>query len=75
LEAVEKPQAPHLLDQGYNGLAPYSATVGISEVREFGQIDVPGFTGDLHTRPAAYGSPEAVRPRNLYEAQRGVRVR
>ncbi|MGW7092568.1 glycosyl hydrolase family 28-related protein [Streptomyces sp. NPDC054874] len=58
-----------------DGLAPYSATVGISEVREFGQIDVPDFTGDLHTRLEAYGSPESVRPANLYEAQRGVRLR
>ncbi|MFJ7086268.1 glycosyl hydrolase family 28-related protein [Streptomyces griseus] len=58
-----------------DGLAPYSATVGINEVREFGQIDVPDFTGDLHTRLEAYGSPEAVRPVNLYEAQRAVRLR
>lgn len=53
-----------------DGLAPYSATVGIDEVREFDQIDVPDFTGDLHTRLELYGSAEAVRPRNLYEAQR-----
>ncbi|WP_065482850.1 glycosyl hydrolase family 28-related protein [Streptomyces sp. PTY087I2] len=58
-----------------DGLAPYSATVGINEVREFGQIDVPDFTGDLHTRLETYGSPETVRPANLYEAQRGVRLR
>ncbi|MFH9582232.1 glycosyl hydrolase family 28-related protein [Streptomyces globisporus] len=58
-----------------DGLAPYSATVGINEVREFGQIDVPDFTGDLRTRLEAYGSPETVRPANLYEAQRGVRLR
>ncbi|MFI9025421.1 glycosyl hydrolase family 28-related protein [Streptomyces sp. NPDC053560] len=56
-----------------DGLAPYSATVGISPVREFDQIDVPDFTGDLHSRLEAYGSPEAVRPRNLYEAQRRLR--
>ncbi|MET9436279.1 glycosyl hydrolase family 28-related protein [Streptomyces sp. NPDC006551] len=54
-------------------VAPYSASVGISEVREFDQIDVPDFTGDLHARVEAYGSPGAVRPRNLYEAQRNVR--
>ncbi|MFJ8664226.1 glycosyl hydrolase family 28-related protein [Streptomyces sp. NPDC093600] len=54
-------------------VAPYSATVGISEVREFDQIDVPDFTGDPHARVEAYGSPGAVRPRNLYEAQRKVR--
>jgi hypothetical protein len=53
-----------------DGLAPYSATVGIDEVREFDQIDVPDFTGDLHTRLELYGRPDAVRPRNLYEAQR-----
>ncbi|MFD9428021.1 MULTISPECIES: glycoside hydrolase family 55 protein [unclassified Streptomyces] len=53
-----------------DGLAPYSATVGISEVSEFDQIDVPDFTGDLHTRLEGYGGPESVRPRNLYEAQR-----
>ena len=53
-----------------DGLAPYSATVGIDEVREFDQIDVPDFTGDLHTRLELYGSSGAVRPRNLYEAQR-----
>ncbi|MFD8642294.1 glycosyl hydrolase family 28-related protein [Streptomyces zaomyceticus] len=51
-------------------IAPYSATVGISEVREFDQTDVPDFTGDLHARVEAYGSPGSVRPRNLYEAQR-----
>ncbi|MEU1094495.1 glycosyl hydrolase family 28-related protein [Streptomyces sp. NPDC005877] len=53
-----------------DGLAPYSATVGISEVREFDQIDVPDFTGDPHARLEAYGAPGSVRPRNLYEAQR-----
>ncbi|WP_326681353.1 glycosyl hydrolase family 28-related protein [Streptomyces sp. NBC_01237] len=53
-----------------DGLAPYSATAGISEVSEFDQIDVPDFTGDLHTRLEGYGRPESVRPRNLYEAQR-----
>ncbi|MEU7044363.1 glycoside hydrolase family 55 protein [Streptomyces varsoviensis] len=51
-------------------IAPYSATAGISEVRQFGQIDVPDFTGPLHARVEAYGHPEAVWPRNLYEAQR-----
>ncbi|WP_405607719.1 glycosyl hydrolase family 28-related protein [Streptomyces sp. NBC_00076] len=51
-------------------LAPYSATVGVNEVTEFDQIDVPDFTGDLHTRLELYGSPGAVRPRNLHEAQR-----
>ncbi|MFF5427075.1 MULTISPECIES: glycosyl hydrolase family 28-related protein [unclassified Streptomyces] len=53
-------------------VAPYSATVGISEVREFDQIDVPDFTGALHARVEAYGRPESVRPRNLYEAQRAL---
>ncbi|MGA5198634.1 glycosyl hydrolase family 28-related protein [Streptomyces exfoliatus] len=56
-------------------IAPYSATVGISEVREFDQTDVPDFTGDLHARVEAYGSPASVRPRNLYEAQRALRRR
>ncbi len=54
-------------------IAPYSATVGISEVRQFGQIDVPDFTGPLHSRIESYGHPEAVHPRNLYEAQRALR--
>ncbi|MFJ3900011.1 glycoside hydrolase family 55 protein [Streptomyces sp. NPDC090025] len=51
-------------------VAPYSATVGISEVTEFDQTDVPDFAGELHARVEAYGAPGAVRPRNLYEAQR-----
>ncbi|MEF9884369.1 glycosyl hydrolase family 28-related protein [Streptomyces sp. P9-A4] len=54
-------------------VAPYSATVGISEVREFDQTDVPDFSGDLHARVEAYGSPGSVRPGNLYEAQRALR--
>ena len=53
-------------------IAPYSATVGISEVREFDQIDEPDFAGELHTRAEAYGAPDGVRPRNLYEAQRAL---
>ncbi|MFF5976706.1 glycosyl hydrolase family 28-related protein [Streptomyces sp. NPDC012769] len=55
-------------------VAPYSATVGISEVREFDQTDVPDFAGELHARLEAYGAPGAVRPRNLYEAQRRFRT-
>ncbi|MDV5147320.1 glycosyl hydrolase family 28-related protein [Streptomyces sp. SBC-4] len=55
-----------------DAVAPYSATVGISEVREFDQINVPDFAGELHARVEAYGSPESVRPRNLYEAQRAL---
>jgi len=51
-------------------LAPYSATVGLDTVTEFDQIDVPDFTGDLHTRLELYGTTDVVRPRNLYEAQR-----
>ncbi|MFE2743936.1 glycosyl hydrolase family 28-related protein [Streptomyces scopuliridis] len=54
-------------------IAPYSVTAGISEVREFDQIDVPDFQGELHTRLEAYGSPGDIRPRNLYEAQRELR--
>ncbi|MFF4354247.1 glycosyl hydrolase family 28-related protein [Streptomyces sp. NPDC001530] len=53
-----------------DGLAPYSATVGINEVTEFDQIDVPDFTGDLHSRLELYGTTDVVRPRNLYDAQR-----
>jgi hypothetical protein len=53
-----------------DGIAPYSATVAISEVREFDQTDVPDFTGVLNSRLEAYGSPGAVHPVNLYEAQR-----
>ncbi|MGW5616384.1 glycosyl hydrolase family 28-related protein [Streptomyces sp. NPDC003877] len=53
-----------------DGLAPFSATVGINEVREFDQIDAPDFEGDLHSRLELYGTTDAVRPRNLYEAQR-----
>ncbi|MFI1333133.1 glycosyl hydrolase family 28-related protein [Streptomyces sp. NPDC020845] len=53
-------------------IAPYSATAGISEVREFDQTDVPDFAGPLHSRIESYGHPEALRPRNLYEAQRDL---
>ncbi|WP_404190976.1 glycosyl hydrolase family 28-related protein [Streptomyces tauricus] len=53
-----------------DGLAPYSATVGINEVTEFDQIDVPDFTGPLRSRLELYGTTDAVRPRNLYDAQR-----
>jgi hypothetical protein len=53
-----------------DGLAPYSATVGLNEVTEFDQTDVPDFTGDLHSRLELYGTTDAVRPRNLYDAQR-----
>ncbi|MGA5896788.1 glycosyl hydrolase family 28-related protein [Streptomyces venetus] len=55
-----------------DGLAPYSATVGIDEVTEFDQIDVPDFTGDLHSRLELYGTTDAVRPRNLHDAQRAL---
>lgn len=53
-----------------DGLAPYSATVGVNEVTEFDQIDVPDFTGDLHAGLELYPTTDQVRPRNLYEAQR-----
>ena len=53
-----------------DGLAPYSATVGVNEVTEFDQIDVPDFTGDLHARLELYPTTDKIRPRNLYEAQR-----
>nr|WP_107906133.1 glycosyl hydrolase family 28-related protein [Streptomyces chartreusis] len=55
-----------------DGLAPYSATVGLNEVREFDQIDVPDFTGDLHSRLELYGTRDAVHPPNLYDAQRAL---
>ncbi|MEU2433439.1 glycosyl hydrolase family 28-related protein [Streptomyces sp. NPDC007861] len=55
-----------------DGIAPYSATVGISTVREFDQTDVPDFAGELNSRIEAYGSPGAVHPRNLHEAQRAL---
>ncbi|MGW1492437.1 glycosyl hydrolase family 28-related protein [Streptomyces sp. NPDC002402] len=54
-------------------IAPYSATVAISTVREFDQTDVPDFRGALNSRLEMYGSPGAVHPRNLYEAQRALR--
>ncbi|WHT19253.1 glycosyl hydrolase family 28-related protein [Crossiella sp. CA-258035] len=53
-------------------VAPYSATVGISEVTEFGQIDKPDFTGPLNSRIESYGNP-AVNPPNLHRAQRELR--
>lgn len=55
-----------------DGLAPYSATVGVGEVTEFDQTDVLDFTGDLHARLEAYGTPEAVWPPNLHAAQRAL---
>lgn len=55
-----------------DGLASYSATVGLNEVREFDQIDVPDFTGDLHSRLELYGTTDAVHPPNLYDAQRAL---
>ncbi|MBW8798682.1 MAG: hypothetical protein JF597_35455 [Streptomyces sp.] len=55
-----------------DGLAPYSATVGLNPVTDFDQIDVPDFTGDLNSRLELYGTWDAVRPRNLYEAQRAL---
>lgn len=56
-----------------DGLALYSLTAGVSRVREFDQTDKPDFPGDLHSRLVAYGRPDSVRPRNLYEAQRRLR--
>ncbi|MEV5607832.1 glycosyl hydrolase family 28-related protein [Streptomyces sp. NPDC052225] len=53
-----------------DGLAPYSATVGINTVREFDQTDVPDFTGALNSRLELYGTTDVVRPKNLYDAQR-----
>ncbi|MFG3294483.1 glycosyl hydrolase family 28-related protein [Streptomyces sp. NPDC048179] len=56
-----------------DGLAPCSATVGLNTVTDFDQTDVPDFTGDLHSRLELYGTWDAVRPRNLYAAQRQLR--
>jgi Pectate lyase superfamily protein len=53
-------------------LAPRSATVGISEVREFGQVDQPDFAGPLESRLESYGTT-AVTPANLYLAQLRLR--
>ncbi|MER5771824.1 glycosyl hydrolase family 28-related protein [Streptomyces sp. NPDC001985] len=53
-------------------VAPYSATVAISTVREFGQTDQPDFTGALNSRLEAYGAPGGVLPVNLHRAQRGL---
>jgi hypothetical protein len=56
-----------------DGVAPKSATVGISQVRDFGQVDQPDFTGALGSRLASYGTT-AVDPPNLYLAQRQLRL-
>jgi Pectate lyase superfamily protein len=53
-------------------VAPCSATVGISAVRDFGQIDRPDFAGPLQSKLESYGST-AVSPANLHRAQRGLR--
>ncbi|GLZ31499.1 hypothetical protein Lesp02_36870 [Lentzea sp. NBRC 105346] len=53
-------------------VAPCSATVAISEVRDFGQIDKPDFTGPLNSRLESYGVTD-VTPRNLYDAQKRLR--
>ncbi|TSB15692.1 hypothetical protein FNJ62_28605 [Streptomyces benahoarensis] len=55
-------------------IAPYSATVAIGEVRPFGQIDTPDFSGPLRTRAELYGHPGAVFPPNLHDAQRALRL-
>lgn len=44
--------------------------MGLNEVTELDQIDVPDFTGDPHSRLELYGTTGVVRPRNLHEAQR-----
>ncbi len=53
-----------------DGVAPWSATVAISTVREFDQTDRPDFTGPLNSRLEAYGAPGGVWPPNLHRAQR-----
>ncbi|MER5503780.1 glycosyl hydrolase family 28-related protein [Streptomyces sp. NPDC002766] len=55
-----------------DGLAPYSATVGLDTVTDFDQTDVPDFTGDLHSRLELYPTTNTVRPSNLFEAQRNL---
>jgi hypothetical protein len=55
-------------------VAPSSATVGITECTEFGQIDKPDFTGALGSRIELYGTT-AVHPVNLHAAQRELRRR
>jgi hypothetical protein len=53
-------------------VAPMSATVGISTVRDFGQVDRPDFTGPLGARLESYGDT-GVTPQNLHTAQRALR--
>ncbi|WP_218134566.1 glycoside hydrolase family 55 protein [Amycolatopsis xylanica] len=53
-------------------VAPCSATVGISAVRDFGQIDKPDFSGELNARLESYGTT-AISPSNLHQAQRRLR--
>ena len=53
-------------------VAPMSATVGVSTVRDFGQIDKPDFTGPLNSRLESYGDT-TISPQNLYTAQRRLR--
>ncbi len=50
-------------------LAPRSATVGVSEAREFDQIDEPDFEGELESRTEPLADPP-----NLYHAQRRLRA-
>jgi hypothetical protein len=54
-------------------VAPFSATVAISTVRDFGQVDHPDFSGALSTRLDSYGTT-TVNPPNLYTAQRALRT-
>jgi hypothetical protein len=55
-----------------DGIAPFSATVAVSAVEEFGQTDIPDFEGPLHARLQSYGTPgpAADVPADLYRAQR-----
>jgi Pectate lyase superfamily protein len=53
-------------------VAPRSATVGISVVREFGQVDRPDFTGPLGSILDSYGDT-GVTPANLHRAQVALR--
>ncbi|MCP9208440.1 glycoside hydrolase family 55 protein [Streptomyces cucumeris] len=53
-------------------VAPYSATVGVSQMSRSGPAGRPVFGGPLHAR-LAYDGDTSLRPSNLYEAQRALR--
>jgi Pectate lyase superfamily protein len=55
-------------------VAPFSATVGISEVTPFGQIDKADFAPPLNSVLASYGTP-GITPPDLHAAQVELRRR